>query len=258
MTIAVALGTLLLGGWVLDASPELDESTTAESMQQQPAEAAQQPRRPGMAGSQAGGQTGQSRKRAAAGVQPPRMQTMPMAPTDSGGGMASGQPTAPTGDIGPGSPGFGSTTPMAPTTSRMGSSDSGFRPTSHSTLGAMGQLRGAQMPTGTASFMTPPSAMPDKAFSGYRPPSGVSPYMNLFRRGDDLGTIDNYTSLVRPELEQRYMNQRLGNDIRGLQNSTRMQGMNLQHLNRETRTLQGVGTPQFYMNYGNYYSGYGQ
>jgi hypothetical protein len=123
------------------------------------------------------------------------------------------------------------------------------------------------MPSGTAAFMTPPGTTPgatpgaapgtEKAFSGYRTPSGVSPYMNLFRR-DSMGTVDNYTTLVRPELEQRYLNQQFKSDIGGLERSTRMQGMNLQQMNQEARTLQGVGTPQYYMNYGNYYQGYGQ
>ena len=96
----------------------------------------------------------------------------------------------------------------------------------------------------------------DKAFSGYRAPSGVSPWMNLFRREGD--GVNNYQSLVRPDLEQRYLNKQFGQDIRGLERDTRMQGTNLQQLNQQSRTLQGVGTPQFYMNYGNYYPGYGQ
>ena len=113
---------------------------------------------------------------------------------------------------------------------------------------------------GTATFMSPPSSGPpaEKAFAGYRPTSGVSPWMNIFRR-DSLGTVDNYTTLVRPELEQRYLNQRFGNDIGGLERNTRLQGMSLQQINQQNRTLEGVGTPQFYMNYGNYYpSAYGQ
>jgi hypothetical protein len=104
--------------------------------------------------------------------------------------------------------------------------------------------------TGTASFMLQAgdAATPaDKAFSGYQAPSGVSPWMNLFRR-DSLGTVDNYTTLVRPQLEQNYMNRQVGRDIRGLEQSSRTQMINMQQLRRENQTLQGVATPQFYMN----------
>jgi len=108
---------------------------------------------------------------------------------------------------------------------------------------------------GGAGGLVPPTG--DKAYSTYRPGSGVSPWMNLFRR-DSLGTVDNYTSLVRPELDQRKTNQQVRGDISGLQRNTRMQGMSLQQINQQNRTLQGVGTPQFYMNYGNYYPNQGQ
>ena len=90
-----------------------------------------------------------------------------------------------------------------------------------------------------------------KPFSGYQTPSGISPYMNIYRSGTNNGTIDNYTTLVKPQLDQRYLNQQYGRDIRGLQGDTRMQGQNLQ---QQSRQLQGVSTPQFYMNYGTYYS----
>ncbi|HEY4760187.1 MAG TPA: hypothetical protein VIH42_06375 [Thermoguttaceae bacterium] len=94
-----------------------------------------------------------------------------------------------------------------------------------------------------------------KPFSGYRQPtSGVSPYMNLFR-SNGLGTIDNYSTLVRPELEQGRMNQQFGAEIHGLENSTRVQGMTLQRLGRDTQNLQGVNANQFFMNYGDYYPG---
>jgi hypothetical protein len=67
--------------------------------------------------------------------------------------------------------------------------------------------------------------------------------------------VDNYNTLVQPELDQRYLNRQVGQDIRGLQRDTRLQNSNLQELNRDTRALQGQGTPQFYMNHGNYYPG---
>ncbi len=37
--------------------------------------------------------------------------------------------------------------------------------------------------------------------------------MNLFRSGTNNGTIDNYTTLVKPQLDQRYLNQQYGQNI---------------------------------------------
>ena len=108
----------------------------------------------------------------------------------------------------------------------------------------------------------PPNSRPEcraaaeKAFASFRPSSGVSPYMNLFRVQGD--TLDNYTSLVRPQIEQRFLNQQFGRDIGGLQNQTRMQGVNMQQLYRTNETLQGVATPQYYMNTGSYFPQQGQ
>ncbi len=55
-----------------------------------------------------------------------------------------------------------------------------------------------------------------------------------------------------------FFKQKTAYDIRGLQNYSRTQGQTLQQLNRDARTLQGIATPQYYQNYGNYYQGYGQ
>jgi hypothetical protein len=98
--------------------------------------------------------------------------------------------------------------------------------------------------------------MPQKAFGSYQPPpSGSSPYMNLFRTGNNNGTIDNYTTLVRPALQQQNANQQFGNDIYGLQRAERIQRAAIQQVNPQSRYLQGVGTPQYYMNAGGYYPG---
>ena len=79
--------------------------------------------------------------------------------------------------------------------------------------------------------------------------------MNLYRTGNAGGTIDNYTTLVRPELDQRRTNQQFGSDINSLENSSRVQGFNLNQLNRDTQNLQGVKYQQFFMNYGDFYPG---
>ena len=65
---------------------------------------------------------------------------------------------------------------------------------------------------------------PQKAYADYQgPSSGVSAWMNLYRSGTSNGTIDNYTTLVRPSLQQQNANQQFGNDIFGLQRNTRIQ-----------------------------------
>jgi hypothetical protein len=117
-----------------------------------------------------------------------------------------------------------------------------------STSYGLDQSRGVQSAANPAVIAPP---VGQKPFAGYQPPGGVSPYMNLFRSGTDNGTIDNYTSLVRPQLNQQYLNQQYGHDIRGLQSDTRLQN---QAIMNQSRQLQGVSTPQFYQNYGGYYN----
>ncbi len=265
MHVAIAVGTLLLGGWVLNSSVSEDESVATRQGQPPATVPGRQPgmdRDEGRMMQGAGGE--RMRGRSTSGGQQGRMQRqsgggMPLAPTDfvpPGAEGMLGQPAAPTatgssGDASRGGAGmnqsFGSRAPIAPTEQRASPLGAGYRPMSHS---MSDQNRGA-----ARSAMTAPSVT-EKAFAGYRAPSGVSPYMNLFRREGD--GVNNYQSLVRPEVEQRYLNQQFGHEIRGLERDTRMQGTNLQQINRQNRTLQGVGTPQFYMNYGNYYQGYGQ
>jgi hypothetical protein len=102
-----------------------------------------------------------------------------------------------------------------------------------------------------------------KAFSDARPFSGggASPYMNLFRNDTAGGTIDNYSTFVRPALDQRSMNMQFNMDMYGMQRNQRIQNAALQQLGRgyNQRAPQFIGTPAFYMNYGNYYPGaYGQ
>jgi hypothetical protein len=90
-----------------------------------------------------------------------------------------------------------------------------------------------------------------KPYAGYRRPSAVSPYMDLGRLSSTYGDIDNYNQYVRPRLEQLEANRQLGSEIIGLQNSVR-------NLGRQTRSVRGVVIPQYYMNYGAYYPGFGQ
>jgi len=200
-----------------------------------------------------------------------RQQAAAAVPTSPTQGGALGLPLPPTADptlgAGPG-PGAmdqplgsaGQQIPVAPTyqpppmSSPSGRSSS---PSGRSSYGAMDRQR----PRSASHPSFGGSAQPtEKAFSTYNPfSSGVSPYMNLFRRDTGAGTVDNYTTLVRPALEQRAANQRFNMDIFGLERRSRIQQHSLQRMEQSTRTLQGVGTPQYYMNYGGYYgnSGYG-
>ncbi len=96
-----------------------------------------------------------------------------------------------------------------------------------------------------------------KAFSGVQMNTGgSSAWMNLYRTGNNNGTIDNYTTLVRPQIDQRQANQRFGADINSLESLSRVQGFHLNQLNRDTHNLQGVKYQQYFMNYGDFYPGF--
>ncbi len=89
--------------------------------------------------------------------------------------------------------------------------------------------------------------------------NGVSAWMNLYRNNHDNGVVNNYYTLVKPALDQRSMNQQFNLDIYGVERSNRIQSAELKDLNSTNqRQLQSYGTPQFYMNTGPYYPGYGQ
>jgi hypothetical protein len=125
-------------------------------------------------------------------------------------------------------------------------------PQSYSSMQAI-QQQNRRMSAARSSAAASPQLTP-KPFSGYhQATTGVSPYLNLFRSGTNGGTIDNYTTLVRPELEQRRMNQQFGADIHGLENSSRVQGLNILRLDRDTQNVRGINATQYFMNYGDFY-----
>ena len=112
-----------------------------------------------------------------------------------------------------------------------------------------------------------PSAVGGKPFGNYTPPPTISPYMNLYREG--VTGIDNYNALVRPVIEQQQRNQQTQRELSRLQQSTRAQTSNLQRLNQQTnpyqRAVPGYGSagqqsqrPAGYMNYHQYYPGFGR
>jgi hypothetical protein len=197
-----------------------------------------------------------SRQQSGQGLPP----MMPMAPTDSSAGGQAGQsydylpPTA--GSSGAGADGGGRPSgnfgPMnVPTSPTRGRPDI---PQSYKSMQTAEQQNRRMDAARNSAAATPQSGA--KAFAGYtQQSSGVSPYMNLFRNGTSNGTIDNYTTLVKPQIDQRFANQQFGSDIRGLENSTRVQGLNIRQLNRQTQSLQGINASQYFMNYGDYYPG---
>ncbi len=97
----------------------------------------------------------------------------------------------------------------------------------------------------------------EKPHQNYRPGSAVSPYMNLFRRDEAVG-VDNYSSIVRPQLDRQRASKQVNRQIRGLQSNSRRQGKALNSLGRQTRAMQGRAAPQYYQNYGGYYPGFGR
>jgi hypothetical protein len=102
------------------------------------------------------------------------------------------------------------------------------------------------------SYGTPVSM--DKPFSGHQADPVLSPYMDLFRTDNSLGTVDNYNQYVRPKLQQQARNRQLNRQVRGLQSTTQRQGSAL----RQSQQLQGLSAPQYYQNYGGYYPGFGR
>lgn len=264
MHVAVVVGTMLLGSWVLNSPDSEEEAGIPEEAQQQeqrvvpPSPASPYQSQQGYQYQQ--GQEGQTprypsstpRTQSGGGAQQQQIRpgsaamqkmVMPSSPTDSNTAEY-GQPFAPTTTYDSRGARMGPLPPSAPTEPSFRTRGTGLQ----STL--LGQNRSATT-RGNSGTAAAPSA--EKAFSGYQSSSGVSPYMNLFRVGGE--TIDNYTSLVRPQIEQRFLNQQFNREIRNLDNTSRMQRVDLQQLYRSNETLQGVATPQFYMNYGNYYQG---
>ena len=75
--------------------------------------------------------------------------------------------------------------------------------------------------------------VPAKPFAGVQPfSSALVPYMGLFRNDTAGGTIDNYSTLVRPALDQRSMNQQFNLDIYGLERNARLQETALRQMSR--------------------------
>jgi hypothetical protein len=201
---------------------------------------------------------------------------MPLAPTDPALGLGGQQggfglptpPTQPASNFGVPGPGG-----IVPAPGQMPPPPTGYpRPASSYASGGPSAAYYnllSQQQQRMGSGMSAPGSPPMLGAPGPQKPFGPattvygggagynSAYMNLFRSNNG-GTIDNYNTLVRPQLQQQALNEQTANDIYGLDRQNRIQQALMQgSLYNGPRSLQGVGTPQYYMNYGRYYPGVG-
>jgi len=95
-----------------------------------------------------------------------------------------------------------------------------------------------------------------KPFTNVRQSPAISPYLNLYRLDNEGGTIDNYATLVRPEVRQLDTNGRFGGEIRSLENRNIIQGAAIGRLSSTTRRMQGRPSRDYYMNLLNFFPGY--
>ena len=255
MHVAIGIGTLLLGSWVLNApvDDDLDDlsltvpppSSASDAVvpAHRPTGDGSMPQDPGQMRYRPPSQRQQPGGPAQPGQQPGQG-IVPTAPTSSGAGGMFGMPMAPTGQPPSADGSAGATNrPLGSSGMPMPTAPTFQQPTMTPSSG--GQIRPSLSRGARSSFG---SRQASKAFASHRMlSSGVSPYMNLFRNDTAGGTVDNYNTLVRPQLDQNTTNQRFGQDIFGLERSARIQKATLQRWN-SNRTLQGVGTPQYYMN----------
>jgi hypothetical protein len=272
MQIALGIGTLLLGGWVLN-TPADDQQTDAvttppsirsETMSVPPGiktedekkaeklRLMKQRKTMRQDSDQEQGRSVEDEMRTERSRSRARSQRVmpsePTAPADSyGEGSMGGLPVPPTqeqpqeGDQG----GGGSKLPSAPTYR-----PSQYRPQNNFQNVYRGALeqRLYNQTLGNPSYSAQTA---EKAFANQKViTSGVSPYMNLFRNDTAGGTIDNYSTFVRPALEQQSMNQKFGQDIYGLERNARIQSTYLQRLQQRPRTSQSITTPQYYRSRG--------
>jgi len=298
MNIALGIGALLLGGWVLN-TPVEEQEDLAASQSAAPSSAIMPSRGPNAAnpermlprdqaqmnlrqqsryqgrqpaGQKTTGQQGSASSGAQAGLLGTGLTSpMPAAPTDSLAGATGMMPLSPTASQdeinanaeaaraaaltqpSAGNP-YGAFMPEMPTSRRVNSPRTAYAPSMYESV--TGQRRQTQQSIHPSSISQP---APEKAFASYRPySSGVSPYMNLFRNDTAGGTIDNYTTFVRPALDQRSMNQQFNMDLYGLERNSRLQQSAMRQMSQgAARQLQGVGTPQYERSFGNYYPSYG-
>jgi autotransporter-associated beta strand protein len=130
----------------------------------------------------------------------------------------------------------------------------------------------AAMPSSPTAHFPPYEAIPDartvqapaattlgiaKPFSNYAASPAVSPWMNLYRNGTANGTIDNYTTLVRPELAQQAAGQNWNSPTGGPQNSVLQQRQPaMGGRGQEIPLGPGLANPNAFITYPQTYRGY--
>lgn len=108
--------------------------------------------------------------------------------------------------------------------------------------------RGSRLDSGLSSF-----GNLNKPFSNFSPAPTVSPYLNLFRDELDQESDLNYQTLVRPQLRQQELNDRLQRE--NLDIATRLQSIGAQSdFNPQGSTTQPpTGHQTVFQFYGRYY-----
>ncbi len=93
-----------------------------------------------------------------------------------------------------------------------------------------------------------------KPYDSYQPPSGVSPWQNLYNQNTSNGTNNPYYSAVRPALQQQQFNQRISSQIGGVPGTGQRSGTGNATPGIE-QPVEGAGmvNPNSFINYGNYY-----
>jgi hypothetical protein len=246
MNSAIAMGALVLGSWVLpgeEPRPQpygtpLPPAAAAPAERPMPPTGAGSPYQHGSPTAPGGGASLPSAAQA-------RQQHVPLAPTDPALSAPESPWQAPTAEGSATTLGFGS----GAAAGRV----SPYALPSRATTGYRSFIDYAGSGVGTQRGPSAPLRA-NKPFTGYRPPPAVSPYLNLFRNDTDGGLVDNYTTLVRPFVDQQMTNQMIGGQIQGLQGATRTQGRALQRMGQQI----GTGAPEYFMNHGAFYGGFGR
>jgi hypothetical protein len=253
MNASLAISLLVFGGWVLpegSGTIPLDDNQGLLNSAPGPS---------GGAGMQSsGGYNGPSfdqplrqptmRRPGATGQRSP---LMPGSPTDSGmGSMMPLPPTSasPVGTAGAAGGMYGAG--GARSGLGLGAGAGGVRTPSQPFASSNALATRAQTARQPASYFGGAAAN-EKAFESYRHQPAVSPWSNLFRTGSN--GADNYATLVRPELEQRTLNQHFSGQIGNLRSNVWRQGGNLNQLNQDVQIERGLVNPNYFINYYQYY-----
>jgi len=93
-----------------------------------------------------------------------------------------------------------------------------------------------------------PAEPPTKPFADFQPTPTVSPYLNLFQGPAGLARSENYTTLVRPLLQQQSRNTQFGSQLKQLQRNAARQ-------NQVLRSTE-AGGGSYYQNTQGYYPGF--